>query len=82
MAHNCKESGSIYNKAISFRTSKSAPEKGFLSGNLRPELVKSIIKGREQQESKNSVPRLAITLPILNLLKTLLKLSNLELDMV
>ena len=53
----------------------------FLPGNLRPELVKSIIKGREQQESKNSIPRLAITLPILNLLKTLLKLSNLELEM-
>ena len=53
---------------------------GYLPGNLRPELVKSILKGQEQQESRTKIPRLAVTLPILKLLKTLLKMSTLALE--
>ena len=54
---------------------------GYLPGNLRPELVKAIIKGKEQQEAKTRIPRLAMTLPMMKLLKTLLQLSNLTLEM-
>ena len=51
-------------------------KQGFLPGNLRPDILNSIIRGREQQESKKRIPRLAVTLPILKLLKRLLSLSN------
>ena len=53
---------------------------GHLPGNLRPEIVKSIIRGREQEMSKTRIPRLAMTLPMLKLLKTLLKRSSFPLE--
>ena len=55
-------------------------KRGFFPGNLRPDIIKSIIKGREQQELKTKIPRLAMTLPILKLLKALLKKSNMSLE--
>ena len=55
-------------------------KRGFFPGNLRPDIIKSIIKGREQQELKTKIPRLTMTLPILKLLKALLKKSNMSLE--
>ena len=37
---------------------------GFLPGNLRPNIVNSILKGQEQEDSKSKVPRLAMTIPL------------------
>ena len=37
-------------------------KKGFFPPNLRPDLVKLVIKGREHVELKNKVPRLTMTL--------------------
>ena len=54
---------------------------GFLPGNLRPEIVKSIIRGKEQQESKTRIPRLAMTFPMMKLLKTLCSMSSLSIEM-
>ena len=51
-------------------------KQGFLPGNLRPEILNSIIRGREQQDSKKRIPRLAVTLPILKLTKKLISMSN------
>ena len=54
-------------------------KRGFLPGSLRPEILNAIIRGREMQESKERIPRLAMTLPILRLLKCLLSNSQMSL---
>ena len=56
-------------------------KRGILPGNLRPDIVNSILRGREQEESKTKNPRLAMTIPILKLLKKLLSLGKLSLEM-
>ena len=55
-------------------------KKGFFPPNLRPELVKSVIKGREHVDLKNKVPRLTMTIPVMRLLKKLITLSKKSLD--
>ena len=45
---------------------------GYLPGNLRPDILNAIIKGKEQDYAKKRLPRLAMTLPIVRLLKKLL----------
>ena len=40
---------------------------GYLPGNLRPDILNAIIKGKEQEDAKKRVPRLAMTLPIMRL---------------
>ena len=55
-------------------------KRGLMPQNLRPDIVKSILKGQEHSEAKeNKPPRLAITLPVMKLLKRLLKGSALNL---
>ena len=49
---------------------------GFLPGNLRPNIVNSILKGQEQEDSKSKVPRLAMTIPVMRLLKKLISMSK------
>ena len=49
---------------------------GFLPGNLRPDIVNSILKGQEQEDSKSKVPRLAMTIPVMRLLKKLISMSS------
>ena len=49
---------------------------GFLPGNLRPDIVNSILKGQEQEDSKSKVPRLAMTIPVMRLLKKLIYMSS------
>ena len=53
---------------------------GCLPKNLRPDIVNSIIKGREQEEIKDKVPRLAMTIPVLKLLKKLITMSEWSLE--
>ena len=53
---------------------------GHFPGNLRPDIVNSIIRGREQEEAKKDAPRLAMTIPIMKLLKKLLTMSPLSLE--
>ena len=55
-------------------------KKGVWPGSLRPEIVKSILKGHEQEVLKCRIPRLAMTMPIMNLLKKLLTKSKMELS--
>ena len=55
-------------------------KKGVWPGSLRPEIVKSILKGHEQEVLKRRIPRLAMTMPIMNLLKKLLTKSKMELS--
>ena len=70
-----KVSGSSIKQYMSgFRTVHL--KRGFLPGSLRPEILNAIIRGREMQESKERIPRLAMTLPILRLLKCLLSNSQ------
>ena len=42
--------------------------RGVLPENLRPEIVKSILKGREHSDAIDKAPRLAMTLPVMKLL--------------
>ena len=49
---------------------------GYLPRNLRPDIINIIIKGREQEDHKEKVPRLTMTLPVLKLLKKLKSLSD------
>ena len=53
---------------------------GFMPGNLRPDIVNAIIKGREQENNKGKVPRLAMTLPVMKLLKSLITNSGRSLE--
>ena len=56
-------------------------KQGVLPGNLRPAIVAAILKGKENGEnmSGNKVPRLAMTVPVMKLLKALLAASKLAL---
>ena len=47
---------------------------GVLPGNLRPDFVSSVIKGRGNEEAMRAdkVPRMAMTLPVMRVLKALL----------
>jgi hypothetical protein len=55
---------------------------GVFPGNLRPDIVASIIKGREHEEvmSKKRIPRLAMTVQVMRLLKALMTSSNMVLE--
>ena len=55
-------------------------KKGSMPGNLRPEIVKAIIRGREQEEKRDKPPRLAMTLPVLKLLKKLITMTSWTLE--
>ena len=54
---------------------------GVMSGNLKPALIAAIIKGKEHEEGKlnSKIPRLAMTIPVMKLLKALLMASNMTL---
>ena len=54
---------------------------GVMPGNLKPALVAAIIKGKEHEEGKvnSKIPRLAMTIPVMKLLKALLTASNMTL---
>ena len=54
---------------------------GVMPGNLKPALVAAIIKGREHEEGKlnSKIPRLAMTIPVMKLLKALLTDSSMTL---
>ena len=53
---------------------------GVLPNNLRPNLVQAILKGHQNQEPKTKNPRLAMTIPVMKLLKKLLTLTNMTLE--
>ena len=54
---------------------------GVMPGNLKPALIAAIIKGKEHEEGKlnSKIPRLAMTIPVMKLLKALLTASNMPL---
>ena len=56
-------------------------KQGVMPGNLRPAIVAAILKGKENGEnmSGNKVPRLAMTVPVMKLMKALLAASKLAL---
>ena len=56
-------------------------KKGILPPNLRPEIVKSILSGHANDDKRKQIPRLAMTTPIMELVKKLLTLSILPLEM-
>jgi hypothetical protein len=49
-------------------------KRGAFPANLRPDIVKAILKGRANEEAKKGMkkPRMAITIPVMKLLKLLL----------
>ena len=53
---------------------------GVLPQNLRPDILKMILKGQEHVDKENKIPRLAMTIPVMKLLKKLITLSNMTLD--
>ena len=53
---------------------------GVMPKNLRPDLVKSILKGHEHNETSDKIPRLAMTFPVMKLLKKLLTSSKFGLE--
>ena len=55
---------------------------GVMPGNLRPAIVAAILRGKENGEnmSAHKVPRLAMTIPVMKLLKALLAASKLALS--
>ena len=53
---------------------------GSMPGNLRPDLVNAVIRGREQELNKEKIPRLAMTLPVLKLLKKLISMTSWSLE--
>ena len=55
---------------------------GVMPNSLRSDMIASIIKGKENEENstQNKIPRLAMTIPVLKLLKALLADSELELS--
>ena len=53
---------------------------GFMPGNLRPDIVKAIIKGHSHCNSKEKPPRLPMTIPMMRLLKHLLTKSNMQIS--
>ena len=55
-------------------------KKGVLPSNLRPDMVKAILRGHEHSCAKNKIPRLAMTIPVMRLLKKLLVMSKMPLS--
>ena len=51
---------------------------GVMPGNLRPDLIKAIVRGHAQTQSKTKVPRLPMTIPVMKLLKKLLTNSKMN----
>lgn len=52
-------------------------KKGVFPGNLRPDIVNAIIKGRAHEDcTKEKAPRMAMTIPVMKLLKLLLTKSR------
>ena len=53
-------------------------KQGVMPGNLRPDIVAAIIKGKanEENSSQSKVPRLAMTMPVMKLLKALITASE------
>ena len=49
---------------------------GVLPSNLRPDIIKAILRGRQQIESGTKIPKLAMTIPVMRLLRKLIKMSN------
>ena len=56
-------------------------KKGGMPPNLRPEMVSLILKGKANEEAMrpSKAPRLAVTVPVMRLLKALITRSNMEL---
>ena len=52
---------------------------GVLPGNLRPDLINAILKGHSRIETVQKSPRLAMTIPVMKLLKKLLTISSMSL---
>ena len=53
---------------------------GVLPPCLRPDVVQSILKGLEHEATKNSIPRLPVTIPIMRLIKKKLTMSKMDLS--
>ena len=55
--------------------------RGAQPGNLRPEIVMSVLRGRAMEENTVGLkaPMLAVTIPVLKLIKALLTKSNMGL---
>ena len=53
---------------------------GFMPGNLRPDIVKAIIKGHSHCNLKEKAPRLPMTIPMMKLLKCLLTKSKMPIS--
>ena len=56
-------------------------KQGVMPGNLKPALVAAVIKGKEHEEGKSEtkIPRLAMSIPVMRLLKALLTQSSMAL---
>ena len=53
---------------------------GVLPVNLRPDIVQAILKGHSHNPINQKAPRLAMTIPVMKLLKKLLTISNMPID--
>ena len=53
---------------------------GVLPGNLRPDIVQAILKGHSNNDFTQKPPRLAMTIPVMKLLKKLLTVSDMSLE--
>ena len=49
---------------------------GVWPSNLRPDMVKAILRGHEQSELKSNVPRLPVTIPVMRLIRKLLEINK------
>ena len=55
-------------------------KKGVWPTSLRPDIVKSILKGHEHGAMKKCIPRLPMTIPVMRLLKKMLTMSKMSLS--
>ena len=55
-------------------------KKGVWPTSLRPDIVKSILKGHEHEAMKTRIPRLPMTIPVMRLLKKKLTMSKMPLS--
>ena len=76
MAHYCAENGLEDYLQVFVWSSDSASERWFLPGNLRPDVVKAMLRGHSQENLKSKFPRLPMTIPVMKLLKKILSESN------
>ena len=53
---------------------------GVLPGNLRPDIVQAILKGHGHNDISQKPPRLAMTIPVMKLLKKLLTVSDMPIE--